>query len=52
MKSNTTVEIRQKLWGRIVEIAEDEGMDAEDLVDHALRAYVEGYEFVTEDEEE
>jgi predicted transcriptional regulator len=49
MSDAETVEVRAKLHARLEEIAESEDMSIDDLVDHALRSYVEGY---VDDEDE
>jgi len=51
MSETETVEVRAKLHARLEEIAEIEDMSIDDLVDHALRSYVESY-VDDEDEEE
>ena len=44
------VEIREKLNGQLEEIAEEEEMTLEEVIDHALRSYVEGWPYDTDEE--
>jgi len=43
MVESVVVEIRAKLHARLEEIAENEDMAVDELVDHALRSYAETY---------
>lgn len=44
MAETISVEVRAKLYARLEEMAEDEEMSVEELVDHALRSYVEAFD--------
>jgi len=46
------VSVLGPLHGRLEAIAESEGLDVEELVDHVLRSYEEQYDFGDEDETE
>lgn len=49
MAETISVEVRAKLYARLEEMAEDEDMSVEELVDHALRGYVEAFDGEDED---
>lgn len=44
MTDTIPVEVRAKLYNRLEEMAENEDMGVDELVDHALRSYVEAFE--------
>ena len=46
------VSVLSPLHGRLEAIAESEGLDVEELIDHALRLYEEQYDLEDEDETE
>ncbi|QLH74562.1 MAG: hypothetical protein HPY73_03255 [Methanomassiliicoccales archaeon] len=52
MKQPVSVEIRTQLYERVQIIAESEDMSPEELIDHAIRTYAEGWESYSEDEED
>jgi len=51
MAETISVEVRAKLYARLEEMSEDEEMSVEEMVDHALRSYVEAFECGDEDAE-
>jgi predicted transcriptional regulator len=51
--NTTSVSLRTRLYERLAQIAEQEDMEADQLLDHSVREYCELYELQeSEDEEE